>query len=576
MKRKLVLILSFAFFIACYGNEKSSNVLIKGSILNNTAKSISIGDSLIQITKSGTFLLQKILSEPQNFVVKYQDNQFEIFVEPDEQMEMIFDEKDIDNSIVFKGNSPETNEFLFKLSKIDAHLENYFKTSSIEWRNLFSKSEQKFLQDLDLLKSLYQKPLDELMSNKNVNQKFLFKARMRNEFTFDWMILQYPHFHKDFTGKQIVLSKKTKTNLDEINLDNPNLIEVDEYSLLGNALLHSKIKTVFRKNEELKNLDNQWLQASFNVIEQNFQNQKTIDYWLFHYLYKHIDDNGVKNIKSFVDKFNNTCISKKLKTKLNLFYKKELENREGHLIKTYKTINGFELDAHIFIPDSFKEDEKRPAIINFHGGSWSEGKPDWTFGYSNLEFINVCIEYRTYDRYGTLLFEQISDAKSAIRYLRENANKFHIDENKIIASGNSAGGHLALCTAMLDILDEPNENKSISSKPNALILTSAVYDVTKGIWFDNLVDDKQRLKDISPTYNINNDLPPMLIFHGTADTYSSPFRNCETFVEKMKNKDNEVYFYQIENVGHSLWLNGRYWQISGKARMDFYKKLGIL
>lgn len=64
------------------------------------------------------------------------------------------------------------------------------------------------------------------------------------------------------------------------------------------------------------------------------------------------------------------------------------------------------------------------------------------------------VEYRTYNRHGTLPFDAVMDAKSAIRWLRQNANKYNIDTNKIVASGNSAGGHLILCTALADKWNE--------------------------------------------------------------------------------------------------------------------------
>jgi len=134
---------------------------------------------------------------------------------------------------------------------------------------------------------------------------------------------------------------------------------------------------------------------------------------------------------------------------------------------------------------------------------------------------------------------------------------------------------LALSTSLLDILDEPTEDLTISSKPNAIILVSAVYELT-GVWFERFVKDKQAIKNICPTNNIKKGIPPMLIFHGTADTESAPYNTCLNFIEKMKIEENDIYFYPIEKAGHDLWRNGLYYQISGKARSDFFKKLGYL
>lgn len=60
-------------------------------------------------------------------------------------------------------------------------------------------------------------------------------------------------------------------------------------------------------------------------------------------------------------------------------YTSDSAGRQGHLIKTYKSVGGFNLDMHIFLTESFLKNQQRPAIVFFHGGSWSEGKPDWFF-----------------------------------------------------------------------------------------------------------------------------------------------------------------------------------------------------
>ncbi len=570
MKENRLLLLAVIFFIAC-NQPKSSDVSIKGTITNNAAKSISIGDSLCQITETGSFLFKRVTIKPQFLAINYQDKQFEIFVEPDEHLEIFFDAANIDSSIVFTGISPESNLLLFKQNLINEQVTNYFKRN---WYNLFSKDEHAFIRVIDSLKSIYLKPLDDLLSN-NINEQFAFVIKNRITFSFDKLILDYPRIHKDFTDERVIFSRKTRDYLSAINLDNPDLIDIDGYTEFGKELLDSKVRQDFNTNKALKKSDNQWLVASFNEINQNIKNRAVIDFWYFQYLYNHIENLGIKNIAPAIESFNKTCLTEELKTKINSLYNKALTTRQGHLVKTYKTIDGFELDAHIFIPDSLKKDEKRPAVVYFHGGSWNEGKPDWQFGYSKLGFINICIENRLYDRHGALPFEQISDAKSAIRWLRENADEFHIDANKIIANGNSAGGHLALSAAMLDILDEPTENKLVSSKPDALILNSAIYDL-QGVWFEPLVNDKKRIQDISPTHNIHKGLPPMLVFHGTDDVNSSPYFYCRIFVDKMKKAGNDINFYPIENVGHALWSNGRFWQISNKAKQEFYLKLGYL
>lgn len=125
-------------------------------------------------------------------------------------------------------------------------------------------------------------------------------------------------------------------------------------------------------------------------------------------------------------------------------YADDSAGRQGHLIRTYKSAGKFKLDMHIFLPDSILKNTPKPAIIFFHGGSWSEGKPDWFFesckNYAKNGWVACAVEYRIVSRHNTSPFDAVKDARSAIRWLRQNASQYLIDTNRIIASGNSSGG----------------------------------------------------------------------------------------------------------------------------------------
>jgi acetyl esterase/lipase len=64
--------------------------------------------------------------------------------------------------------------------------------------------------------------------------------------------------------------------------------------------------------------------------------------------------------------------------------------------------------------------------------------------------IAFCPDYRVKSRNATTPFESVMDAKSAMRYLKSHGSELGIDTSRIVASGGSAGGHLAACTAVID------------------------------------------------------------------------------------------------------------------------------
>ena len=235
----------------------------------------------------------------------------------------------------------------------------------------------------------------------------------------------------------------------------------------------------------------------------------------------------------------------------------------------------------MFLPENVGQSEKRPVIVYFHGGSWSEGKPDWNFSacksYAKKGWIGVTVEYRLAYRHGTLPFESVMDAKSAIRWLRQHADEFNIDINKIVASGNSAGAHLVLATALVENWNEKTDNLKYSPVPNILMVNSGVYDlnddntswVRQGLRDRN--QDENLVKEISPNYLIKKGLPPTLIIHGTNDR-NVPYSTAEQFVKKMTIEGSNIEFHSLDGAGHFIWW-GRYGKQVSEIRSEFLEKI---
>jgi acetyl esterase/lipase len=143
------------------------------------------------------------------------------------------------------------------------------------------------------------------------------------------------------------------------------------------------------------------------------------------------------------------------------------------------------------------------------------------------------------------------DAKSAMRWVRENAAKFHIDKNKIVAAGQSAGGHLALSTAMIDDFNEKSDNPGVSCCPNAILLFSACVNTVEA-WCDRLLADRRdKIWSISPAHHIREGLPPMIEFHGMDDE-QVPKWTVQFFETEMKKKGNYFELHTFEGKKHYL------------------------
>ena len=217
----------------------------------------------------------------------------------------------------------------------------------------------------------------------------------------------------------------------------------------------------------------------------------------------------------------------------------------------YKKTQSTDLKLHVFNP-KINIKKKRPAIIFFFGGGWNNGSPEQFYKqaryFSNLGIVSFSAEYRVKSRDDVKPDSCIMDAKSAIRFLRENASIWNIDENKIIASGGSAGGHLAAATATLKEFNDEHDNLNYSSVPNALILFNPVlYNYNA----------KPIAKQISPLHNIDLNMPPTLILHGTSDTVAS-HEDAIDFKNKMIEKGHNCEVELYEEMPHGFFNQKKY------------------
>ncbi len=238
-----------------------------------------------------------------------------------------------------------------------------------------------------------------------------------------------------------------------------------------------------------------------------------------------------------------------------------------------------DLEMNVFEPSGHKVGDKTPAIVLFYGGGWSSGSPDLFFAHATYlasrgmeAFVP---SYRTKNSAKTTPFEAVTDAKSAIRWVRENAATLGIDPNRIAAAGSSAGGHIAATAAIIPSFDEPTENAKVSSRPDALILYNPVIDLSPSGYGNERVGPKWQ--SISPLQNVKPGDPPTIVFHGTADK-TVPYANAVAFEQAMKDAGNAVELVTFRGVGHGFAYRPAKKDANRALRLtdEFLAKLGYL
>lgn len=212
----------------------------------------------------------------------------------------------------------------------------------------------------------------------------------------------------------------------------------------------------------------------------------------------------------------------------------------------YKRIDTTALSLEVLKPEHMEAGKAYPAMVFFFGGGWNGGTRQQfarQAKYLSQKGI-VCFlaDYRVKKSNGTTPFQALEDAKSAMRFVRANAERFSIDPDKIIASGGSAGGHLAAASTICESYNASTDDLSISPKANALVLFNPVIDNGPGGYGYERVGDAY--KSFSPLHNLHKGAPPTLLMLGTKD-HLIPVTTMEYYkvvMDKVKSRcDLKIY-----------------------------------
>jgi acetyl esterase/lipase len=254
--------------------------------------------------------------------------------------------------------------------------------------------------------------------------------------------------------------------------------------------------------------------------------------------------------------------SKKYDAKLNIVYNK---------------IDTIENKLDIYIPKDTSN--ILPALLWFHGGGWRKGTKDSISGqlkyYLEKGWVVVNVDYRLTDV--ALAPAAVVDCRCALHWIVKNAQKYHIDIEKIVLSGTSAGGHLALITGMLPVknpLDTICSN-DLKYRIAAIINWYGITDVgdllsginRKGYavkWLGDQSNHDEIAKQVSPLTYIRKDLPPIFSVHGDADT-TVPYTHAVRLHKTLS--DSGVPNRMVTISG------GRHGKFSEKENEDIYEAI---
>ena len=216
-----------------------------------------------------------------------------------------------------------------------------------------------------------------------------------------------------------------------------------------------------------------------------------------------------------------------------------------------------------------KADGPFPAVLCIHGGGFRAGD---RHGYDGLikqlaerGYVAATVEYRLAPKYQ--FPAAVYDVKAAVRWMRANAAKYHVDPNRIGVTGGSAGGHLVHflgVTGDVKMFEGDGGNPDQSSRVACVVSYFGPSDFTKsyGKSVDaaevlplflggNLDQQRQRHIQSSPLYWVTPNAAPTLAIHGTKDNYVA-YEQAVWIVDRLLAAGVEAELLTLDGAGHGF------------------------
>lgn len=239
--------------------------------------------------------------------------------------------------------------------------------------------------------------------------------------------------------------------------------------------------------------------------------------------------------------------------------------------------------ADIFSAGSGPTGQKRCGVLAIHGGGWVNGSKEAVVERLVLPWLSkgcvvANIEYRLAGVAPAPA--AVVDVLQAAEWFRKNASRWNVDKNRIIAVGTSAGGHLALMTALTPKSAKFGPTGNIA----AVINFYGITDVEDQLGGENMRkyavtwvaegDGRMELaRRVSPVTWVRDQVPPILTLHGTADE-TVPYEQGVRITKMLRDAGADAEMISVSEGKHGFpkeKMDQLYVQV-----FDFLTRRGIL
>ncbi|MBC7927107.1 MAG: alpha/beta hydrolase [Bryobacteraceae bacterium] len=213
----------------------------------------------------------------------------------------------------------------------------------------------------------------------------------------------------------------------------------------------------------------------------------------------------------------------------------------------------------VYNPPSQQAAKKRCGVLNIHGGGWVNGSKEAVVERNVLPWLKKgCVVANVEYRLAAVATAPaaVEDVLRAAEWFSKNAKKYGVDNDRIIASGTSAGGHLALMTGLTSKAAGFGPTGKIAAVINFYGITDVEdqlggdnqrqYAVT---WVPQSEGRMELARRVSPMTWVRKDMPPVLTIHGTIDP-TVPYEHGVRLTKALRDAGADAEMISVNDGEH--------------------------
>jgi acetyl esterase/lipase len=215
----------------------------------------------------------------------------------------------------------------------------------------------------------------------------------------------------------------------------------------------------------------------------------------------------------------------------------------------------------VYLPQSTARGAKRCGVLAIHGGGWVNGTKDSVVDRLVLPWLaKGCVvanvEYRLAK--AAPAPAAVEDVLKAAEWFRKNAARWNVDDDRIVAVGTSAGGHLALMAGLTPKSARLGPTGNVAAVINFYGITD-VEDQLGGenerkyaiMWVPPAEGRMELARRVSPISYVRKDVPPVLTLHGTADQ-TVPYEHGVRITKMIRDAGGDAEMISVSEGRHGF------------------------